>query len=213
MATIILADDHVMFRQSLRKILTIENIADVVAEASNGKELLTVLETVHPDLILMDIAMPIMDGIEATKRVLEKNAKIKILALSSFGEDKYYFSMLEAGAKGFVAKNAQISELANAIYEVTNGGNWFSVELIQRLISTHLTKNKLTKTVIETLSDREMDVLKLICESFTNDQIASKLFISFDTVKWHRSNLLIKTHSSNTAGLVVFAIKNKIIEL
>src|ERR1035437_282056 len=118
MIKLIIADDHRMFRESLRKILTIENIAEIPAEASNGKELLQLIGEYEPDMVLMDIAMPVMDGIEATKRAMALYPHLKILVLSSFGDDKYYYSMLEAGAKGFVLKNAGISELQNAIIEI-----------------------------------------------------------------------------------------------
>jgi DNA-binding NarL/FixJ family response regulator len=211
MTSIIIADDHTMFRESIRKILTLEVIGNVIAEASNGNELLALLDSYAPEIILMDISMPFMDGIEATHKALEKQPNLKILALSSFGDEKYYYSMLEAGAKGFVVKNAHISELVNAIVEISKGGNWYSAELIQKIV-----KN-LHKTAIEiattSLSEREIIVLKLICESYTNDEIAKKMFVSYDTVKWHRSNLLLKTKSTNTAGLVLYAIRQNLITL
>ena len=213
MATIIIVDDHSMFRESLRKILTIEKIANVLAEASNGVELLTLLDTFTPDIILMDISMPLMDGIEATKRAIEKQPSVKVLALSSFGDEKYYFSMLEAGAKGFVIKNAEMIELENAIIEVDKGGNWFSTELIQKVLMNLNSKPTRSKISSIVLSDRDLEVLKLICLSFTNEQIAKKIHCSFDTVKWDRSNLLLKTGSTNTAGLVVYAIRNKLVDL
>jgi len=212
MTSIIIADDHTMFRESLRKILTFEVIAEVVAEASNGTELLALLDTYHPEIILMDISMPFMDGIEATQKAIEKQPDLKILALSSFGDVKYCYRMIEAGAKGFIVKNAHISELVSAIIEISNGGNWYSTELIQKIITNlYKTSKEIDKTA--TLSKRELIVLKLICESYTNNQIAKKLYVSNDTVKWHRSNLLLKTNSRNTAGLVLYAIRNNLIEL
>ena len=211
MVTIIIADDHRMFRESLRKILTMENVAEVIAEASTGKELLSLLETNEPTMVLMDIAMPIMDGIEATRKALEKQPDLKVLALSSFSDDKYYFSMLEAGAKGFVLKNAGINELQNAIMEVSKGGNWFSPDLIQKVIANFNAKPKKSDSIL--LSEREQDVLNYICLGFTNEQIAEKMNISFDTVKWHRANMFSKTKCTNTATLVMYAIRNKLIEI
>jgi DNA-binding NarL/FixJ family response regulator len=211
MIKIIIADDHRMFRESLKKFLTIENIANVIGEASNGKELLNLLEELKPDVVLMDIAMPEIDGIEATKKVLEKYPDIKVLTLSSFGDDKYYYSMLEAGAKGFILKNAGISELQNAIIEIAKGGNWFSPDLIQKVIANFNAKSK--KETSPLFSERELDILRLICQSFTNDQIAEKLKVSFDTVKWHRANILSKTNCVNSVALVLYAIRNKIIEI
>ena len=199
-----------MFRESLCKILTFENVAEVIAEASTGVELLKLLDEHRPDIILMDISMPEMDGIEATKKAIEKQPNVKVLTLSSFGDENYYYNMLEAGAKGFVLKNAGILELKDAILEVSKGGSWFSPELIRKVITK---LNIKTRKVSSNLSDREMEILKLICESLTNEQIADRLSISFDTVKWHRANIMTKTTCTNTASLVLYAIRNKIIDI
>jgi DNA-binding NarL/FixJ family response regulator len=211
MIRIIIVDDHRMFRESLRKILTIEKVAEVVAEAANGKEFLKLLDQHTPDLVLMDIAMPELNGIETTKLAIEKQPGLKVLCLSSFGDEKYYFNMVEAGAKGFVLKNAGINELENAIREVANGGSWFSSELLQKVIVSLNAKPK--KNAASELTEREVEILKLVCESMTNEQIAEKINLSYDTVKWHRSNILSKTGCTNTAGLVIFAIKNQLIEI
>lgn len=210
MIKIIIADDHRMFRESLCKILTFEKVAEVIAEASTGVELLKLLDEHTPDIILMDISMPEMDGIEATRKAMEKQPNVKVLTLSSFGEENYYYNMLEAGAKGFVLKNAGILELQNAIIEVSKGGNWFSSELIRKVISK---LNLKTRKISPNLSDREMEILRLICESLTNEQIADRLNISFDTVKWHRANIMTKTNCTNSASLVLYAIRNKIIDI
>lgn len=211
MIKLIIADDHRMFRESLRKILTLEGIADVTAEASNGAELLSLLDTHSPDMVLMDISMPQMDGIEATRKAMEKKPDLKVLTLSSFGDEKYYFNMIEAGAKGFVVKNAGIAELEKAILEVSAGGSWFSSDLLQKVILSISSKAAKENTV--ELSERETEIVKYICEGLTNEQIAEKVCLSFDTVKWHRSNLLSKTGSSNTAALVMYAIKNKLVSI
>jgi len=211
MTRIIIVDDHRMFRESLRKILTIEKVAEVVAEAANGKEFLSLLDQHTPDLVLMDIAMPELNGIEATKLGIEKQPDLKVLCLSSFGDEKYYFNMVEAGAKGFVLKNAGINELENAIRDVANGGSWFSSELLQKIIVSLNSKPK--KNAASDLTEREIEILKLVCESMTNEQIAEKINLSYDTVKWHRSNILAKTGCSNIAGLVIFAIKSDLIEI
>lgn len=211
MTKLIITDDHRMFRESIRKMLTIEKVADVLAEASNGEELLNLLDSHSPDLVLMDISMPGMDGIEATKKAIQKQPGLKVLTLSSFGEEKYYFQMIEAGAKGFVLKNASMAELESAITEVARGGSWFSSELLQKVILNISAKPK-TENIVD-LTDREQEILRLVCESCTNEQIAEKINLSYDTVKWHRANLLSKTGCTNTAGLVMFAIKNKLVEL
>lgn len=211
MTSIIIADDHRMFRESIRIILSGKKVARVIAEASNGKELIDLLNIHKPDMVLMDIAMPEMDGIEATKIAIEKQPDIKILVLSSFDDEQYYYNMLEAGVKGFLLKNAGIIELKNAIDEVSNGGVWFSPVLIQKMLKKINSKPKKEKEA--ELTEREIEILKLICESLTNEQIAEKLFISVETVKWHRANLLAKSGCSNSAGLVIYAIRNRIFEI
>lgn len=211
MIKLIIADDHAMFRESISKLLSMKKIAEVLAEASNGVELLKLLETHNPDLVLMDISMPEMDGIEATRKALVKNSGLKVLTLSSFGDEKYYFNMLEAGAKGFVLKSTTIAELEMAIKEVAGGGSWFSTELLQKVILNISAKPK--KEDIVDLSDRELEILKLICENMTNEQIASRINLSYDTVKWHRANILTKTGCNNAVGLLLFALKNKLIEI
>lgn len=211
MIKLIIADDHRMFRESVKNILTTEKIAEVIAEAENGEEVINLLDYHQPDIILMDIGMPVMDGIEATKKALKKQPNLKILVLSGFDDEKYYYSMVEAGAKGFVLKNSGIAELKNAINEINNNKSWFSPELLQKVITKLNCKSKINKEL--NLSEREMEVLHLICESLTNDQIAEKLNLSFETVKWHRANILSKTGSVNTAGLVIYAIKNQLVNI
>jgi DNA-binding NarL/FixJ family response regulator len=212
MIKLIITDDHVMFRESVSKMLTLKKTAEVVAEAGNGNELLALLDNHKPDLVLMDISMPEMDGIEATKKAIEKQPGLKVLTLSSFGDEQYYFNMVEAGAKGFVLKNASIGELEKAIKEVAKGGSWFSSELLQKVILN--ISSKPPKKEIETdLSVRELEILKLICENLTNEQIADKVNLSYDTVKWHRANILSKTGCNNAVGLLLFSLKNKIIEI
>ncbi len=211
MVKIIITDDHRMFRETLRKVLTTEGIAEVLGEASNGIELLELLETHKPDLLLMDISMPLMDGIEATRKAIEKHPGLKVLTLSSFGDEQYYFNMIEAGAKGFVVKNAGFAELEKAILTVAAGESWFSSELLQKVILSF--SNKTPKETQVEFSEREVEIIRYVCEGLTNEQIAEKVFLSFDTVKWHRSNILSKTGASNTAALVMFAIKNKIVNI
>lgn len=211
MIKLIITDDHTMFRESIGKMLSLKNIAQVIAEASNGKELLALLDAHKPDLVLMDIAMPEMDGIETTKKAIEKQPGLKVLTLSSFGDEQYYFNMVDAGAKGFVLKNASMAELEKAIKEVANGGSWFSSELLQKVILHISSKPK--KQIESDLSARELEILKLICENLTNEQIADKINLSYDTIKWHRANILSKTGCNNAVGLLLYALKNKIIEI
>lgn len=209
MITIILVDDHRIFRESLKKLLISEKIVDIVEESANGEEFLQILERVKPNLVLMDIQMPVMDGIEATEQAIGKYPDLTILTLSSFGDEKYYFKMVKAGVKGFVMKSSGINELECAIKEVLTGNTWFSNELLQKVIIS-ISKSAAQKIEI---SEREQEVLRLICEGLTNDQIAEKLFLSVDTIKWHRNNLLSKTGCNNTASLVMYSIRSKLIEI
>ena len=211
MLKLIVVDDHRMFRESISKMLISEGIANVIAEANNGKEFLLVLEKQLPDIVLMDISMPIMDGIEATQIALKKYHDLNILALSMFGDENYYYSMVEAGAKGFVLKSASLTELENAITEISKGGSWFSADLLQRLIIKINAKTKQQNTL--EFSDREAEIIKLICEGLTNEQIASKINLSYDTIKWHRANINSKTGCNNTASLVMYAIKNNLVTI
>lgn len=208
MIKIVLVDDHCIFRESLKMLLIAEKIADVVAEAKNGKEFLEVIKETKPDLVLMDIAMPIMGGVEATKKAIELYPDLKVLALSMFDDEKHYHKMIEAGVKGFVLKNADIKELEKAISEVSSGGNWFSNELLRKIITSI---SKIGDN--EKLTRREFEVLNLICKGFSSVQIANELNLSFETIKWHRSHILSKTNSKNTASLIMNSIRMKLIEL
>lgn len=209
MHKIIIVDNHKMFRESLKFILSGAQIAEVIAEAGNGKEFLDLLDTHTPDLVLMDISMPEMDGIETTVKAMEFYPDMKILALSAYGEEKYYYKMIDAGAKGFILKDADISELTKAINTVIAGETWFSNELLRNVIKNIGKKRNIN---IE-LTEREYEILRHICKGFTNEQIANHIGLSKDTVRWHRNNIYSKTGASNSATLIIYALKNKIIEL
>lgn len=211
---IFLVDDHDMFRDGVKLLLSSDNLAEVVAEARNGKEFLEKVGQVDPDVVLMDISMPEMDGIEASRIAHEKYPQMKILALTMFGDEKYYYQMIQTGIKGFVLKSAGISELIKAITEVSKGENYFSGELLYKLIQNiNSNKGAINGSSPEKLSTREIEVLKLISSGLSNEDIASQLNISLATVKTHRSALLSKTGSNNTASLIMYALKNKLIDL
>ena len=212
---IVIVDDHDVLRDGLKFTLTQIEFADIIGEARNGKEFLELMETCVPDVILMDIAMPEMDGIEATKEILKTQPNLKIIALSMFGDEEYYFKMIHAGALGFVLKKSGINELEEAITEVANGKNYFSNELLRNII-VNITDNKIKKAISGVpakLTKRELEVLQQICNGYTKIEIGEKLHISPKTVEGHRNNLLAKTGSRNTVSLVMYAIKNKLIEL
>lgn len=210
---IIIVDDHLIFRQGLKSLITSENIASVIGEASNGKEFLQLLSNLRPDLVLMDIDMPHMNGMEATQKALEIIPDLRIIAFTMFGEEEYYYKMIDLGVKGFILKSSGINELEKAIREVMMGESYFSNEVLRKIISNLGRKNSNKANENANLTSRELEVLQQICLGLNNEEIAQKLFISPKTIKSHRSNLLEKTGCKNTPALILLAIKNKWVDL
>lgn len=210
-----LVDDHCLFRDSLKFVLLNAGNIDVVAEASDGREFLRIVENNIPDLVLMDISMPHMDGIEATKEAISKYPDMKIVALSMFGEEQYYHKMLQAGAKGFVLKESGSDELMKAIVTVMDGDFYFSKEILNRMIRNISANNNLKGSTLppQKLSEREIEILKLICMGISNTEIAESLSISQRTVEGHRSKILQKTKAKSSIHLLLYAINNKLIEI
>ena len=210
---IALVDDHALFRNGLKLLL--DNIKNfkVVTEAQNGKEFVDQLSPDNaPDVVLMDINMPIMNGIEAAKSATARVPRLKIIALSMFGEEDYYYEMINAGAKGFLLKNSDINDVTTAIEQVMMGNSFFSQEVLYNVIRK-FQPHKEEELEAALLSKRELQVLQGICRGLSNQEIADTLFLSKRTVDKHRSNLLSKTNSKNTANLIMYAIKNKIISV
>jgi len=200
-------DDHQLFRNGLKFIIENEDDMEVVIEASNGRQFLDFLKNLTPQVALMDINMPDMDGVETTKRALEIYPDLHVLVLSMYSDVEYYNTMIDLGVKGFILKDIDNNELTDAIRKVHAGGNYFSQELLLKLI-----KNKPEEGAID-LTPREKEVLELICKGYSNQQISEELFISQRTVERHRSSLLSKTDSKNSISLVVFAIKNNLVKI
>ncbi|MGC8804168.1 MAG: response regulator, partial [Bacteroidales bacterium] len=197
---VFIVDDHDMFRQGVKTLLDSTNRIEVVGEAVNGKDFLEKFTQHNPDVILMDIAMPEIDGIEATALAREKKPDLKILALTMFGEEKYYYQMIQHGIKGFVLKSSGISELLKAIETVAEGNNYFSNELLVKLIQNVAVKIQPEHPI---LTPREQEVLKWIALGYSNEEIAEKLHVSSATIRTHRTNLLHKTGCKNSASLVM----------
>jgi DNA-binding NarL/FixJ family response regulator len=208
---IIIVDDHQLFRNGLKILLNAIPEFEVTGEASNGEEFLKILRDTRAEIALMDINMPEMDGIEATRKGLKICPDLDVIALSMYGEEEYYNKMVDAGAKGFVLKDSDISEVKEAILTVRKGGSYFSQELLYHVIQK--IKHRENESKLANLSKREKEILLKICEGLSNQEIAETLFISKRTVDKHRANLLGKTNSKNTASLILFAIKNKLIEI
>jgi DNA-binding NarL/FixJ family response regulator len=205
---IIIVDDHEIFRKGFAMIIgTFEDI-ELVGEASNGQEFLDLIDRTLPDLVFIDIKMPVMNGIDATKTAIERYPELKIVALSMFGEEKYLQSMIEAGAIGFLLKNVKREELEVAVKLFQEGKNYYSEELL-----SFFTKKYISIKPDADISKRELEVLQLIAKGFTNQEISDKLFISLRTVEGHKTNLIQKTGSKNIVNLLIYALKNSLIEL
>lgn len=206
-----IVDDHTLFREGLKFLLSNCDFVESIHESDNGKLFIESLSQDKPDIVLMDIEMPILDGISATKQAIALHPDIKIIALSMYGFEHYYTQMIDAGARGFLMKNSQFDDVQKAILEVFDGNNFFSQEILDAIIK-NLYKKKNEKQSTE-LTEREIEILYNICKGFSNAEIGEQLNISKRTVDKHRENLLLKTESKNTAGLVIFAIKNGLFEV
>ena len=209
-----IADDHKIFRNGLKATLEDYPNLNLVIEASNGKELIGQLSAVKPDVILMDIKMPEMDGKQTTAYIHQNFKDIKVLALSMHNEDKYIVDMMKAGASGYLLKNAEPEEIIEAIATVHSKGFYFnehlSVTLIKQLVGPG--HADAAQQNVE-LNEREIEVLKLVCQEYSNQEIADKIFLSVRTVEGYRARLFEKTGSKNLVGLVIFAIKQGIISV
>ena len=210
---IIIVDDHTLFRNGLKILLNSLGNYKVTGEASNGREFLKLIEQQDiPDIVLLDIDMPVMDGVEAARIAIQKHPDLKIITLSMYGEEDYYYKMVDAGVKGFLLKNSEMTEVRDALETVKDGGNYFSTELLQTLVNSLRTSKKYAEPN-NGLSDREIEILILICQGLSNQEIADKLYISKRTVDKHRANIMEKSDCKNTAQLVMHAIKNHMVEL
>lgn len=205
--TILIVDDHTLFRNGLKLLLQHHLPNSKTIEASNGEEAVAWALSNYFDVILMDINMPLMNGIEATRKIIIGKPEAHIIALTMHSDESYYYKMIEAGVKGFLLKNSKPDEVLLAIEKVCDDKHYFSEEIMYSVIR-NLNKGELESTGVQ-LSSREMEVLKMICLGLSNHEIGDKLFISKRTVDNHRASLLEKTQSKNTAQLVIYAIKMK----
>ncbi|WP_430813511.1 response regulator transcription factor [Carboxylicivirga sp. RSCT41] len=210
---ILLADDHSMIRQGLKAFLDKDKFK-VVAEAKNGKEALELIEENEIDVLVTDIMMPEMDGVELCKHVIETHPHIHILALTMMNENYNIKKMLGAGAKGYILKDCTQDELRTAIETVNQGKNYYSQEvtdiIMEGLTAQPAPKQRLVNEI--PLTKRETEILHLICKEKTNVEIADELFISNRTVEAHKRNLLDKTGCKNIAGLVLYAVERKLFD-
>lgn len=210
---IALVDDHTLFRTGLAGLLDQHEGYKVVATAGSGEEFLELLPELDVDVVFMDIAMPGIDGAETTRRALVMRPDMRVVTLSMFGDDNYYTRMLDSGASGFLLKDSDIDEVYSAVESVVAGDSYFSTALLGSLTSHMSPLTTPQPSDEDALSDREMEILVEVCRGLSNQEIADKLFISKRTVDKHRANILEKTGCKNTANLVVYAIKNRLVEI
>jgi DNA-binding NarL/FixJ family response regulator len=210
---VLIVDDHTLVRDGIRALLALVADVKVVGEAANGKEALEKVKKLAPDVVLMDLAMPIMGGLEATRRIRKRFPRTKVLALTQYEDREYIVPTIEAGARGFVSKTAAFSELASAIQAVYQGGSFLSpiaaaavVEECQQKVSAEGETDS-----YQNLTDREREMLKLVAEGYTAREIADMLVISLRTVETHKTNLMKKLNIRNKADLIRFAIRKGII--
>ncbi len=215
MINIMVADDHTMFVDGIDSILNKEDDMQVICKCYTGEEVLKQLKVVQPDIILLDINLPGITGIEVSKTVLAEYPEVKILAISMFNEESFVTEILNNGAQGYILKNTGRKELLDAIRTICGGKTYFSKDVTNTIMKSLMKKRMESKgstKLIPKVSRREKEVLKLIVEEFTTQEIAKELFISLKTVESHRSSLLNKLNARNTAGLVRITMENKILE-
>ena len=209
-----IADDHKIFRKGV--ILSMRSYTNIkfVMEADNGEELLKGLESGIPDVIIMDLKMPIMDGMEATKVVRKKYPEVKVLVVSMYEDDKFIIHLMENGANGYLLKNAEPDEIRRSIYAVHENGYYFNDLVNKALLKKLVLKNNLKPSFNQNveLSEREQEVLKLICEEKTASEIAKEIYLSPRSVEGIRQRLIEKVGVRNSAGLVMFAVKSGIVD-
>lgn len=208
---VLIADDHMLFRMGIDSILQKTNLVSTVTHAENGEQVLKILKKKKTDLVFMDIKMPEMDGITTTKKVCLRFPEVPVIALTSVDDRENIIRMIDAGARGYLLKSADTKEVKLAIKKVMDGSHYYADEveknLFDRLIHTPILDSKQS---IDDVTERLRAVIFLICYEFTTKEIADKLFVSEKTIEGYRTKLMEITNSKNIAGLVMFAVRNKI---
>ncbi|MFF3022146.1 response regulator [Gottfriedia sp. NPDC057948] len=209
---IVIADDHHVVRRGLIFFLNTQDDIEVIGEASNGEEALRLVKELKPDIVIMDLAMPVLDGIEATKRIKIEGLTVKVMILTSFYDQDHILPAIEAGAAGYYLKDSDPDELVSAIRKIHDGEKQFHSKVTTQLVSalTGKIETKNDESFQDKLTKREMDVLKEITRGKSNKEIAASLFITEKTVKTHVSNILAKTQLQDRTQLALYAVRNGI---
>jgi DNA-binding NarL/FixJ family response regulator len=213
--TVLLADDHMLVREGLRKILELERDLEVVGEAEDGRQAVAMVKKLRPTVVLMDVAMPLLNGLEATRQVLKAVPSTRVLILSAHSDEAYVNNAIESGARGFLLKQTSSRDVCQAIREVQKGNTFFSPSVAKALQfrdRKSLERGEALKRRSNHLSSREVEVLQLIAEGQLNKQVAAELGVSFKTVDKHRQNLMAKLDIHDVAGLTRYAIAEGIIK-
>ncbi len=207
------ADDQFLFRKGLIALLAEHEEFRVLIDAENGKDLLDQMEKKKPDIVLLDLEMPVMDGIEVTSHIKHHYPDVRVIVLTMHNSEEYIVHLIEKGARGFLLKNTDVEVLVDAIYSVKETGYYFN-DLISKAMVTGLARKKRIKPDFRPvkLTEREIEIVRLICKELSNREMAEKLFISLRTIEGHRERILEKTGARNAAGIVLFAVKNNLLE-
>jgi DNA-binding NarL/FixJ family response regulator len=213
--SVLLAEDHVVVRQGLRSLLSAEPDIEVIGEAGNGREAVRMALEFHPDVVVMDVAMPLLNGFGATCQILSDNVQAKVLILSCYADDEYVYRLTEAGASGYLIKQSAASELIKAVREIAKGNAYFSPSILKRLIEMYReshARNRPPRSRNDHLTSRELEVLQMAAEGHVNKQIASTLNLSIKTIEKHRQQLMDKLNIHDIAGLTRYAIAHGVVE-
>lgn len=208
---VLIADDHTIVRSGVRLLLEAETDIEVIGEALDGKEAIALVEQLHPNVVLMDIAMPGVDGLEATKKILSQWPETKILVLTMHRSDEYFFEMIKAGASGYVLKGADTNELIHALRVVAKGEVFLYPSMAGKLVKGYLDSLEGNNNALSNLSRREQEILRLLADGYTNKEIAEKLVVSPSTVHTHRSNLMNKLNLNSRRDLIQYTRRKGII--
>jgi len=212
---ILLADDHKVLRSGLRRILEEQTDLEVVGEAADGREAVELAGQLHPDIVVMDIGMPKMNGMEATRQIMQRNPKLNVLILSMYSDENYVVQTLRAGARGYLLKDSAEDELIYAVRTVNSGVPYFSPRIARMLVgdSMQRLRNECVDDTYELLTPREREVLQLIAEGKSNKEVAAALFVSPTTIETHRARIMDKLDLHSTAEIVLYAVRKGITQL